>query len=301
MKPNASAAEHSPGKPTASAPELSLPLESDKLRQLENRLLLQAIYEHSGYDFRDYASASLSRRIQFVLNKHGFESPSQLLHPLLRNPTFFEQVLNDLTVHVSDFFRHPKHFLALKEQVFAHLKTHPEIRIWHAGCARGEEVYSLAILLYENHLFSRSTIYATDISAQAIYLAQKGIFELEHLHKAAAAYQASGGEQALSDYYTAGSEHAILKKELREKIVFSVHNLVSDASFAEMHLILCQNVLIYFNRPLQDRVLDCFQDSLCPQGFLCLGPRESLAHTRHAQDFERFVPNTRLYRKLSHV
>lgn len=217
-------------------------IESD----LETRLLLEALYEHFGYDFRNYSPASLRRRLEAILARTGDESLSLLQHRVLHQPGFFPEMLQSLTVTTSEMFRDPLFFAKLRSIVCPMLQTYPTLNIWHAGCSSGEEVYSLAILLHEEGRLERATIYATDINRGALARAREGIYATEDVRKFTASYQRAGGKRSFADYYTAAYDAVQFESHLRRKIVFSEHNLVTDGVFCESHLILCRNVLILF-------------------------------------------------------
>lgn len=260
-------------------------------------LLLEAIFQKYHYDFRGYSRASVKRRLVQACVQMGCESFSQLQHIVLHDEAQVPRLLGYLTVQVSDFFRDPTYFKALREKVLPHLKTYPSLKIWVAGCADGEEVYSLAILLREEGLESRSMIYATDISARALKAAEAGVYPLERIQTFTENHRLSGGKSSLSDYYTAAYGAATFDKTLRSRVVFSDHSLVSDAVFAEMQLISCRNVLIYFDRPLQDRAIGLFHESLSRKGFLGLGSKESLRLSVHNNRFTEFSREERIYQK----
>lgn len=267
-----------------------------EVQAIEIRLLLEGVCQVHGYDFRDYAEASLTRRLQRWLTTSGFGSFSAAQGAVLRDPETFRGLLAGITVNVTEMFRDPAFFLALREQVVPHLRTYPFVKLWVAGCASGEEAYSLAILLEEEGLGERCRIYATDIDPQVLAAAAKGIYPLRDLQRFTRNYQASGGKAAFSDYYSAAYGHALLDPALNQRIVFASHNLAGDAAFGEMHLVLCRNVLIYFKARLKERVLDLFQSCLIPGGFLCLGVKESLAGPNAAR-FAEIAPRQRIYRK----
>ncbi|GFO60632.1 chemotaxis protein R [Geomonas silvestris] len=250
-----------------------------------------------GYDFRDYAEASLRRRLLLWLAASGFGSFETARRALLRDPALFEGLLDGVTVNVSEMFRDPQVFKLLREQVVPHLATYPFVKIWHAGCASGEEAYSMAILLDEEGLKGRYRIYATDINQKVLKTAQDGIFPLSGMRLYTQNYQKGGGRGAFSDYYTAGYDHALLSAALKEGIVFAQHNLAVDGCFGEMQFVLCRNVLIYFKQSLRRRVLELFDSSLTPGGFLCLGTKETLAGSELAPRYQELAPRSRVYRK----
>lgn len=251
-------------------------MDQNKIQDIEIGLFLDALYQRYGYDFRNYARASLKRRVQAVAINANSRSIAELIPRLLRDEDYLPVVLSQLSVPVTEMFRDPAVFRALRETVLPRLATYPRFNIWQAGCATGEEVYSLAIMLEEEGLLERAQIYATDINDSALQSAEDGIFPVRTLDEYQRNYQAAGGKAKLSDYYVANSDFFRIHERLRQKIVFAHHNLVSDGVFCEVQLILCRNVLIYFNEVLQKRVLQLFHDSLVRTGMLCLGTRESL-------------------------
>lgn len=264
---------------------------------IELRLFVEAVYLKYHYDFREYAHASLRRRLTAALAHFGCESLSQLQHRLLHEDGIFPSLLGYLTVQVSDLFRDPAYFRTLRERVVPLLRTYPSLKVWVAGCSTGEEVYSLAILLREEGLLSRTLIYATDINPRALEQAEAGVYAIDRIAGFTANHRASGARSSLSDYYTAGYGSALFDRSLREHITFSDHSLATDSVFAEMQLVSCRNVLIYFNRELQNRAVGLFHDSLCRRGFLGLGARESLRFTTLGERFEEFAREDRLFRR----
>ncbi|MCW1926003.1 hypothetical protein OKA05_25820 [Luteolibacter arcticus] len=271
--------------------------EATQSDDLELRLLLEAIHEKSRYDFRDYSPASLKRRLVQARDRFHCASFSQLQHKVLHDPSFVSQLLPYLTVQVSELFRDPSYFLALRTHVLPHLRTYPSLKVWVAGCSAGEELYSLAILFREEGLESRTIFYATDINVDALRKAEAGVYELDRIALFTENHRRAGGKTSLSRYYTAAYGHAKFDKELRARTVFSDHSLVSDAVFAETHLISCRNVMIYFNRELQDRAVGLFKDSLARRGFLGIGAKESLRFSTHAPAFTEFDREQRIYQK----
>lgn len=264
---------------------------------IELRLLVEAIYRKYHYDFRDYSSASLKRRLVQARDRFHCASFSALQDLVLHDPDVLPQMLGFLTVQVSEMFRDPAFFRALREQVLPHLRTYPSLKVWVAGCSSGEELYSLAILFREEGLGERTLFYATDINPEALRKAEAGVYEADRIPLFTSNHRLSGGKSSLSDYYTAAYGNAILDKSLRKRTVFSDHSLVSDAVFAEVQLVCCRNVLIYFNRDLQDRAVGLFRDSLVRKGFLGLGSRESLHFSVHAEAFTPFARSERIYQK----
>jgi chemotaxis protein methyltransferase CheR len=264
---------------------------------IELHLLIDAIYLKYHYDFRRYAAASLKRRLTAAMTRFGCETFSQLQSKVLHDPTLFPLLLDFLTVPVSEMFRDPSYYRALREMVVPVLRTYPSLKIWVAGCSTGEEVYSLAILLREEGLLDRSLIYATDINPNVLQKATAGVYEVDRIAAFTQAHRRSGASTSLSDYYTAAYGRAVFNKSLREHIVFSDHSLATDSVFAEVQLVSCRNVLIYFNRDLQDRALGLFRDALCRKGFLGIGSKESLRFSAHKDSFTELVANDRIYQK----
>jgi len=279
-----------PGRPPA--PEHAPDCTEEELRQL-----MEAVYLRYSHDFRDYSRASQKRRILHALAQLGYPSVAALQARALEEPAVFLQLLQYLTVPVSEMFRDPAFFLALREHVVPYLRTYASIKVWIAGCSTGEEAYSLAILLKEEGLLERTLIYATDINPTSLDKARQGIFSLASIKNHTVNYQKSGGSQAFSNYYSAAYEAAIFDKTLRENITFADHSLATDSVFSETQLVLCRNVLIYFNKKLQDRALGLFHDSLGHRGFLGLGSKESLDFSVHASRFEPVVRAERIFRK----
>ncbi|HEY0916208.1 MAG TPA: CheR family methyltransferase [Solimonas sp.] len=264
---------------------------------IELQLLVDAIYLKYHYDFRGYAQASLKRRLTTAMSRFDCSTLSQLQDRVLHDPSVFQPLLDYLTVQVSDLFRDPAYFLALREKVVPLLRTYPSLRLWVAGCSTGEEVYSLAILLREEGLLDRSLIYATDINTQALQMAQAGVYDIDRLPGFTENHRRAGGRTSLSDYYSAAYGKAVFDKSLRKQIVFSDHSLATDSVFAEMHLVSCRNVLIYFNRDLQDRAVGLFREALCRKGFLGIGAKESLRFSSHAEAFADYALADRIYQK----
>lgn len=267
------------------------------LERLEMELLLEAIYRHYGYDFRSYARSSLRRRLRKRLEAENLPSFSALQDRVLHDPTTMEGLLRDMSVNVTGMFRDPTFFLAFRQKVVPMLRTYPFVRIWHAGCASGEEVYAMAILLEEEGLYERSRLYATDMNAEALDRARTGIFPISRMREYTASYQQAGGTRSFSEYYTASYGAALFHARLRENVLFAQHNLATDTSFSEFNVILCRNVLIYFDRSLKERTLKLFHDSLSPLGFLCLGRRESLRFTNVEDSFTELDAKERIFRR----
>ncbi|MET0936417.1 MAG: CheR family methyltransferase [Luteibacter sp.] len=273
--------------------------EDTALFDIELRLLLDAVYLRYHYDFRHYAMSSLRRRIRHAMARFGCERVADLQHRLLHEPAMFAQAMQYLTVQVSEMFRDPDYFKALREHAVPVLRTYPSIKLWVAGCSTGEEVWSLAILLAEEGLLERSVIYATDINPKALQAAEAGVFALDRIALFSRNYLAAGGKASLSDYCTSGYGGALFDRQLKKSIVFADHSLATDAVFSEVHLVSCRNVLIYFNRDLQDRAIGLFRDALVHRGFLGLGSRESLQFGTYAAEFEPVALSQRLYRRVS--
>ncbi len=267
--------------------------------EIELDLLLEAIWRHYQYDFRGYSRTSLHKRMERACQRLACESFSQLQHRLLREPAVFAELMGFLTIQVSEMFRDPGYFRALREKVVPHLRTWPSLKVWIAGCANGEEFYSLAILFREEGLEDRTIFYCTDISPAALAKAEAGIFDLGRIPQFTENHRLSGGHSSLSDYYTAAYGGAVFDKSLRARAVFAEHSLATDQVFAEAQLVSSRNVLIYFDRELQDRALGLFGDTLVRGGFLGLGARETLRFSRHAEAFADFDPGERLYRRTS--
>jgi chemotaxis protein methyltransferase CheR len=265
--------------------------------KIEIQLLLETIYLKYGYDFRNYSKAHIKRRIMRRLSLSGFINISEMLQKILYDEQFFHTLLLDLSINVTEMFRDPSFYLALSKKVIPLLKIYPFIRIWNAGCATGEEVYSLAILLKEEGLYKRCRIYATDFNEKVIKKARNGIFPIGNMKEYTKNHKKAGGHVPFVDYYTARYNNAIMDSSLKENIVFTDHNLVTDGVFNEMELILCRNVLIYFNRNLQNSVLKLMKDSLRGGGFLCLGSKESVRFSECSDYFKDMVGKEKIYRK----
>jgi len=281
--------------PPAAAPALAAQPPSDV--DIELRLLMEAIYLKYNHDFRDYTGASQKRRVLYALSQMNLPSISALQERVLRDPNVFARLLQYLTVPVSEMFRDPSYFLALRRQVAPLLHTYPSVKVWVAGCSTGEEVYSLAILLHEEGLLKRTRIYATDINPDSLEKARQGIYALEAVRNYTVNYQRAGGVRAFSDYYTAAYDAARFDPQLCADVIFADHSLATDSVFAETQLVSCRNVLIYFNRQLQDRALGLFHDSLSHRGFLGLGAKESIDFSGYAGRFDVMARAERIFRK----
>ena len=271
----------------------------DQVVDLEIDLLLEAIWRRYSYDFRHYARASLRRRVLGAMRRLNVSHVSLLQDGILRDPALFTQLLTQISVPVSDFFRDPPYFLALREQVLPVLATYPSRKVWVAGCSTGEEVYSMAILLDELGLLGRTLVYATDINPEALRTAESAVYPQERVQGFTRNYQAAGGTGSLGDYYTAAYDRVVFDRRLRSRVTFSDHSLATDAVFAEVQLVSCRNVLIYFDRQLQERAIQLFHDALVPRGFLGIGSRESLHGYKSAGAMELVSREARLYRRLT--
>jgi chemotaxis protein methyltransferase CheR len=267
------------------------------LEDLEVDLLLEAIFRQHGFDFRGYARSSLKRRVRAAVIGEGLATVAGLIEKTLHDTRCLERLLLGLSVNVSAMFRDPRFFRAFRERAVPLLRTYPFIRIWQAGCSTGEEVYSLAIVLQEEGLYDRCRIYATDMNEFVLKRAREGIYGLDVMQKYTANYIAAGGTGAFSSYYTAAYDHVILRDSLRERVVFSQHNLVSDGVFNEFNVILCRNVMIYFTHPLQERVLDLFSRSFARFGLLGLGSHESLRFLAKYREYEPLETGQKLFRR----
>ena len=269
----------------------------ERTDDIEMRLLLEAIFQRYHYDFRGYAMASIKRRLLQARDHFQCRSFSMLQDMVLHDPSMLGQLLPYLTVQVSELFRDPLYFRTIREKVVPHLRTYPSLKVWIAGCSTGEELYSFAILFREEGLFDRTLFYATDINNDALKRAEAGVYDLDRIKLFTENHRLSGGRSSLSDYYTAAYGAASFDKSLRKNVVFSDHSLATDAVFAETQLVSCRNVLIYFNKELQDRAIGLFRDSLSRNGFLGLGSKETLRFSSSADAFTEFARDERLYQK----
>ncbi len=269
-----------------------------ELQEIEINLLLEGLFQKYGYDFRSYVRASLKRRILNRMKAERLPSITALLEKVLHEQGFLERLLNDLSIRMTEMFRDPSFFAAFRNEVVPLLRDLPEIRIWHAGCATGEEVYSMAILMCEEGLAEKTTIYATDMNEKALIAAQKGAFPLKKMQQYTKNYLKAGGKKAFSEYYTTDHQFAYFHPNLGENFIFAQHNLVTDGSFNEFHVILCRNVLIYFDGELQQQVHSLIHDSLADGGFIGLGSKETLLFMPKRMKYEEFHPHEKIYRKL---
>jgi chemotaxis protein methyltransferase CheR len=265
--------------------------------ELELRLLLDEIFERYHYDFRSYALSSLRRRMTFACLQLQCATLAELRARLRREAALFAQLLQYLTVQVSDMFRDPEFFLTMREQVVPVLRTYPSLKIWIAGCSTGEELYSFAILLREEGLLERTMLYATDINPAALRKAEAGIYALDRVAIFSENHRAAGGKSTLAAHYSAGYDSVVFDRTLRKNVLFADHSLATDSVFAEVHVVACRNVLIYFDHTLQERALGLVTDALCRRGFLGLGSRETLQFSKQAQRFDEVVVGRRWYRR----
>ena len=268
-----------------------------ELERLEMELLLLAIYRHHGFDFRAYAPASLHRRIRKHMESAKVPTISRLIELILHEPTALHRLLHDLSVNVTAMFRDPSFFAEFRNSVVPVLRTYPTVRIWHAGCSTGEEVYAMAILLEEEGLYDRCRIYATDMDSTVLDHARQGIFPLSRMKEYTSNYFLAGGKRSLSDYFTAKYDGALFAPRLAKNVLFTQHNLAMDRSFSEFNVIVCRNVLIYFDRALKDQALGLFAESLATLGVLCLGRKESLRFTAFEHEFSTLSARERIYRR----
>ena len=269
----------------------------DRTDDIEVRLLLDALYSKYHYDFRGYSMASVRRRLAQARDHFACRTYSQLQDRVLHEPGILSTLIGFMTVQVSELFRDPSYFRAIREQVVPHLRTYPSLKVWVAGCSAGEELYSLVILFREEGLEDRTLFYGTDINPEALRRAEAGVYDAGRIPLFTENHRQSGGKSSLSDYYTAAYGAAALDRSLRKRVVFSDHSLVTDQVFAEVQMVSCRNVLIYFDTPLQDRAIGLFSDALSRKGFLGLGNKESLRLSRHADRFTDFARTERIYQK----
>lgn len=265
---------------------------------IEVKLFIEAVFMKYKYDFRQYSLASVKRRLSNALITHNIKTISALQEKVLHEPEFFTAILQHMTISTTEMFRDPLYFKAFREKVVPYLKSYPSIKIWVAGCSTGEEAYSFAIILKEEGLLDRVMIYATDINPLSLERAQQGIYRLEDIKKYTQNYQQAGGLHAFTDYYTADYNAAAIDQSLKKNIIFADHSLATDSVFSEMQFVSCRNVLIYFDKKLQNRAITLFHDSLSMKGFLGIGSKESLKFSSMSSAFEPWANNERIYRKL---
>jgi chemotaxis protein methyltransferase CheR len=272
--------------------------EEEKINHnIEISLILEAIYLKYGYDFRNYSKAHVKRRILSRFTKDKFTSLAEMQHRLLTDPELFHSLLVDLSLNVTEMFRDPKFFYAIRELAVPIMKTYPFLKIWHAGCSTGEEVYSMAILLEEENLLDKSIIYATDFNQIVLSNATEAIYPVSRMKDYTENYNKAGGKVSFSDYFTVQYHAVKLDQRLKKNIVFSDHNLVTDGAFGEMNMIVCRNVLIYFNRELQNKVIKLFYECLLPGGILCLGTKETLMFSEYNEKFQQ-ISKLNIFKKL---
>lgn len=270
----------------------------NNIERLEIELLIEALYRCYGYDFRNYSYNSVRRRVLHRVKVNSLNSIAELQHSLLYDETVADVLIGDLSINVTEMFRDPLFYSALHEQVLPLLVDYEHLKIWHAGCASGEEVYSMAILLSEAGMYGNSQFYATDFNDNILDKAKNGVFPLDQMRNYVRNYQAAGGKQQFSNYYHARYDGAVINGTLKKNILFAHHNLTTDASFGEMQMVVCRNVLIYFNRELQESVLNLFAESLCTGGILCLGSHETIQLSSVATKFETISDKQRIYKKM---
>lgn len=271
--------------------------QANKNINIEIELFLEAIFQKYGYDFRQYGRAHIKRRLLHRMAGSKVSSISAMQHKLIYDEAFFELILKDFSINVTEMFRDPGYHKQVREEVIPILKTYPYIKIWHAGCSSGEEVYSMAIMLKEEGLYDRTQIYATDFNQEILKKAREGIYPIEKIKEYTLNYQKSGGKYSFSDYYTAKYESVIINNDLKKNIVFADHNLTIDKVFAEVHMIVCRNVLIYFNKELQDKVVNLFEESLVQGGYLCLGSKETIRFAGNYKNFEVIDDKEKIYKR----
>ncbi|MFZ5351588.1 MAG: CheR family methyltransferase [Bacillota bacterium] len=269
-----------------------------KNEDVEIKLLLEAIYLKYGYDFKGYSQAHIKRRVLRRRHLSGFESVMKMVEKVLDDKDFLYTVIADFSINVTEMFRDPDFYKDFRAHVVPILKTYPYLRIWHAGCSTGEEVYSMAILLEEENLYDKSQIYATDFNINVLKRAKEGIYSIDAIKEYTYNYQNAGGIASFADYYIAKYDSVIIDQSLKKRIIFADHNLVTDGVFGEMNVIVCRNVLIYFSRDLQSKVVRLFHSSLSNGGFLCLGTMESLKYTGYVECFDVFSEKQKIYRKM---
>jgi chemotaxis protein methyltransferase CheR len=273
--------------------------QGESLEAMETRLLLEALYQHHGYDFRGYARGSLRRRLWRRIEAEGLRTISGLQERVLHDPEAMNRLLMDLSISVTAMFRDPTFYLAFREKVIPLLKTYPFVRIWAAGCSSGEEVYSMAILLREEGLYDKARIYATDINQPYLDMARRATVPLDRMRAYTQNYIRAGGKRAFSEYYETRGKNVLLDRSLLANVVFAQHNLVSDSRFNEFNVVLCRNVMIYFDTPLQDQVLELFYESLVRFGILALGHKETINDMSQPGRFEKLDPIEKIFRRVA--
>ncbi|MFT8320612.1 MAG: protein-glutamate O-methyltransferase CheR [Bacillus sp. (in: firmicutes)] len=273
-------------------------LEGNPHTNIEIDLLLEGIYRLSGFDFRQYNKSSISRRVYYRMKMDSIPTISRMIEKIIHEETFLEQILNDFSINVTEMFRNPSFFKAFREEVIPQLRDYQEIRIWHAGCATGEEVFSMAILLEEEGLIDKTVIYATDMNEHVLQKANQGAFPLNKMQAYTKNYMLAGGTNAFSEYYKTDDHYAYFHSSLLKNIIFAQHNLVTDQSFNEFHVIICRNVLIYFSPALQSQVHQLFYESLSQKGFLGLGDKETLRFVDVMSRYKELIGKERIYQKV---
>lgn len=274
-------------------------LEPSIIKDEEVEFLIKDVYELYGYDFSGYSRASFKRRVNRICLIERFTSFAELRYTLINEPEYLKRFVEEVTVNVTEMFRDPHFFKGLREKILPQLGTYPLIRIWVAGCSTGEEAYSMAILLKEANLYHKSLIYGTDLNPSVLETARAGVFPLQQMKLYSENYMLSGGKKDFSDYYTANYDSAKFDKSLQEKLILSTHNLVSDSSFNSFQLIICRNVLIYFDRGLQERVFKLFDNSLENLGFLALGAKETIRFSKLDKNYHQ-IDDQRIWKKIDH-
>lgn len=268
-----------------------------EIEGIEINVLLEAIFQRYGYDFRSYSRASIERRTRQFTSNLGLKCVSDLVPKIMHDENLFSDLVQYYSIPVTEMFRDPSVYLAIRKEIVPMLRTWHHVKVWNAGCATGEEVYSLAIVLHEEGILDRVTMYATDFNDSALMKAKSGIYSPDTIREATRNYQQAGGKSSFGNYYLARYDAATMDSRLKERITFANHNLVTDRAFGEMHLVFCRNVLIYFNRELQDRVLGLFTESLVQGGFLCLGSKEDLEFSGVSRHYETVNEKARIYKK----
>ncbi|HWL12022.1 MAG TPA: protein-glutamate O-methyltransferase CheR [Ureibacillus sp.] len=277
--------------------ESSIPLATE-YTELEIDLLLKAVFRLSGYDFRLYNRSSISRRIHNRMRISNLSTITELTNLIIHDQNYLHQLLNDFSINVTEMFRNPTFFKAFREEVIPKLRDYPEIRIWHAGCATGEEVFSMAVLMEEEGLIEKTVIYATDMNEDVLEKAKNGVFPIHKMQAYTKNYQLAGGKESFSKYYKTDRQYAYFHNSLLKNIIFAQHNLVTDQSFNEFHVIICRNVLIYFTQVLQNQVHHLFYESLVEGGYLGLGDKETLRFTEVMPSYTEVNGAERIYRKV---
>ena len=276
-----------------------IPVKKSEIEDIETGLLLEAIFQRYGHDFRSYSKSTIKRQTQLAMQRSGCENIMVMTEKLLHDESFFQWLLVHLSITVTYWFRAPLFYQRLREKALPYLKTFPYIKIWHAGCATGEEAYSLAIILKEEGLYKKATVFATDFNDDALAKARQGVFPVKDIKTATPKYQKTGGIKSFAKYFHVKYDSAIVDSSLKKNITFANHNLAIDQVFGEMHLISCRNVMIYFDKELKNRVFKLFHESLIYKGFLCLGNNESLAFSDIEDQYKVVDREQKIYQKIS--